>query len=143
LNDYGIVIDTLESGVTWDNLHNLHKGVRGFVKSRPKTVCMTHASHVYPQGTNLYFIFIAKMSDIEEYRKFQEGIIEQIHIHGGSLSHHHGVGKMIAPWMDAHLGEQQMAVLRALKKHFDPKNIMNPGGTLGLDIPKSQRRKNK
>jgi alkyldihydroxyacetonephosphate synthase len=135
LNDYGIMIDTLEAGVTWDNLHRLHQGVRDFIKARPRTICMTHASHFYPQGTNLYFIFIARMNDVEEYRAFQAGIIDRIERHGGSLSHHHGVGRMMAPWMERHLGTVQMDVLRALKRHFDPKGIMNPGGTLGLDLP--------
>ena len=135
LNDYGIIIDTLEAGVTWDNLHRLHQGVRSFVKARPRTICMTHASHFYPQGTNLYFIFIVRMNDVEEYKAFQAGIIDQVEKHGGSLSHHHGVGRMMAPWMERHLGTMQMDVLRALKRHFDPKGIMNPGGTLGLDLP--------
>lgn len=134
LNDFGIMIDTLESAVTWDNLHNLYQGVRAFIKQRPKTICMTHGSHFYPQGTNLYFIFIAKMDDLKEYKEFHKGIIELIVSRGGSLSHHHGVGRMFAPWMEDHLGKAQMDVLRCLKKHFDPNNIMNPGGTLGLDI---------
>ncbi len=133
LGDYDIVIDTLEASVTWDNLHRLHQGVRAYIKSRPDTMCMTHASHFYPQGTNLYFIFIAHMKDPEEFRKFQRGIIDKIQEHGGSLSHHHGVGRMIGPWMEMHLGKEQMSVLRALKNHFDPNNIMNPGGQLGLD----------
>ena len=133
LDDYGVMVDTLESGVAWDNLHRLYEGVRGYIKSRERTVCMTHASHFYPQGTNLYFIFISCMDDIEEYRQFQSGIIEQIAAHGGSLSHHHGVGKMIGPWMTKHLGDQQMNVLRAVKNHFDPHGIMNPGGTLGFE----------
>jgi alkyldihydroxyacetonephosphate synthase len=131
LNDYGILLDTLEVGVTWDNLHRLHEGVRAYIKSRPDTICMTHASHFYPQGTNLYFIFFARM-DVEEYLTFQSGIIDQIQKFGGSLSHHHGVGRLIAPWMEKHLGKEQMAVLKALKQHFDPRNIMNPGGKLGL-----------
>ncbi len=132
LNDYGILIDTLEAGVSWANLHRLHQGVRAFVKSRPATMCMTHASHFYPQGTNLYFIFIAKM-DLDEYVPFQAGIIDAIVKHGGTLSHHHGVGRLLAPWMEQHLGPEQMAVLRALKRHFDPNGIMNPGGQLALD----------
>jgi alkyldihydroxyacetonephosphate synthase len=136
LNDYGILLDTLEASVTWDNLHRLHQGVRAFVKARPGTICMTHASHFYPQGTNLYFIFLAKM-DLEEYVAFQAGIIEKILEHGGTLSHHHGVGRLMAPWMEPHLGKEQMEVLRALKRHFDPHQIMNPGGQLGLDeIPR-------
>ena len=139
LNDFGIMIDTLESGVTWDNLHRLHQGVRTYIKSRPNTICMSHASHFYPQGTNLYFIFMARMNDLNEYKRFQEGVIDQIQKHGGSLSHHHGVGKMIAPWMEEHLGKAQMDVLRALKAHLDPNNIMNPGGTLCLDTPGPER----
>ncbi len=132
LMDYGIIIDTVESGVTWDNLHQLHQGVRAYIKKRPQTICMTHASHFYPQGTNLYFIFILKMVDVTEYQKFHRGIIEAILENGGSISHHHGVGKLFAPFMEKHLGREQMDVLRALKNHFDPNNIMNPGGHLGL-----------
>jgi alkyldihydroxyacetonephosphate synthase len=133
LGDYDILIDTLEAAVTWDNLHRVHEGVRAYVKSRPDTMCMTHASHFYPQGTNLYFIFIAHMNDLEEFQKFKRGIIDNIQKYGGSLSHHHGVGRMIGPWMETHLGKEQMAILSALKKHFDPRNIMNPGGQMGLD----------
>jgi alkyldihydroxyacetonephosphate synthase len=141
LQDFGIQIDTLEASVTWDNLHNLHQGVRAYIKNRQGTMCMTHASHFYPQGTNLYFIFLMKTSDVDEFRKFQRGIIESIAQHGGSLSHHHGVGRMMAPFMDYHLGNEQMEILRALKRHFDPNNIMNPGGQLGLDLPEIQRKK--
>ncbi len=133
LNDFGVIIDTLESSVTWDNLHNLHKGVRAYIKSQPHTICMTHASHFYQQGTNLYFIFIRRTMPTDQFLAFQRGVIDEIEKHGGSLSHHHGVGKMMGPWMEKHLGKEQMAVLRTLKNHFDPHNIMNPGGTLGLD----------
>ncbi len=140
LQDFGIMTDTLECTVTWDKLHHVHQGVRKFIKARPDTICMTHSSHFYPQGTNLYFIFIAKMDDIEEYKEFQAGILDHIHKTGASLSHHHGVGKMIAPWMEPHLGTEQMEVLKVLKNYFDPNNIMNPGGTLGLDLdPKDIR----
>jgi alkyldihydroxyacetonephosphate synthase len=134
LHDYGILIDTLETGVKWDNLHTVHTEVRKFIKARPGTICMTHSSHFYSQGTNLYFIFIMKDNGVKDYIKFQEGVIESICKNGGSLSHHHGVGKMIAPWMEKHLGKEQMNILRAIKKHLDPNNIMNPGGQLGLDL---------
>jgi alkyldihydroxyacetonephosphate synthase len=131
LNDFGVLIDTLEASVTWDNLDKLHTSVRSYIKKNPGTICMTHASHFYAQGTNLYFIFIRRMENKEDFKKFQRGIIDRIEKNNGSLSHHHGVGKMMAPWMEKHLGKKQMDVLGALKKHFDPNNIMNPGG-LGL-----------
>lgn len=133
LNDFGVMIDTLESSVPWDNIHNLHQGVRKYIKSHPNTICMTHSSHFYSQGTNLYFIFIAPLKDLEGFQEFQRGIINEIVKYGGSLSHHHGVGRMMGPWMKQHLGEEQVDVLKALKCHFDPNNIMNPGA-LGLDV---------
>lgn len=133
LQDFGIVVDTLESAVTWDNLHRLHQGVRAFIKKRPGTICMTHASHFYPQGTNLYFIFIMKMDSVKSYLAFQRGVVDAITKFGGSPSHHHGMGRMLAPWLEPHIGKNQMAVIRALKKHFDPNRIMNPGGILDLD----------
>ena len=138
LMDYGILIDTLECGVTWSQMPNVHEQVRAFVKSRPNTICMTHISHSYPQGANLYFIFIAKLDTIKAYLDLQYGILEAITKAGASISHHHGVGKQTAPWLEEQIGKQQMDVIRVLKQHFDPRNIMNPGGTLGLDMSAEQ-----
>lgn len=140
LQDYGIMTDTLECAVTWETMPKVHAGVRAYCKSRPNTICMTHMSHVYPQGANLYFIFIAKMSELEEYLEYQTGILDAIRTHGAAMSHHHGIGKMTAPWLEGQIGKNQMDVFKALKQHFDPNNIMNPGGTLGLDLDPSLRR---
>jgi alkyldihydroxyacetonephosphate synthase len=140
LQDYGIIIDTMECGVTWDMMPEVHRKVRLFTKSRPETICMTHLSHAYPQGANLYFIFIGKFKDKEEYLEYQYGIFDNILAAGASMSHHHGVGKMTARWVEASIGTERMEIFRALKRHFDPKNVMNPGGTLGLDMPESERR---
>lgn len=139
--DFGMIVDTLETGVTWDNVIALHREVRAFVKSFPGTICMTHASHFYPGGTNLYFIFMRKPAGPEEFYNFHAGILDSIVKNGGSVTHHHGVGKLLSPWMDSHLGPVQMAALRALKKHFDPNNILNPGNLLAFDMPEDQKRK--
>ncbi|MGV8050140.1 MAG: FAD-binding oxidoreductase [Anaerolineaceae bacterium] len=141
LQDYGILIDTLECGVTWSQMPKVHELVRAFVKSRPDTICMTHISHAYPQGGNLYFIFIAKIGTIKEYLDLQYGILEAIAKSSASISHHHGVGKQTAPWLEQQIGTPQMDVIRLLKSHFDPHNIMNPGGTLGLDMTAEQTEK--
>ncbi len=57
------------------------------------------------------------------------------------MNHHHGVGKMTARWVEDSIGPEFMALFRALKDHFDPRGIMNPGGTLGLDMDEEERRK--
>ncbi len=134
LHDYGIITDTLETSVTWESLHHVHEAVRSVIKKRPETVCMTHSSHFYPQGTNLYFIFMFKARDVKDYIEFQDSVIDAIVKNGGSPSHHHGVGKMIAPWMEEYIGHEGMNLLRAIKKYLDPKNIFNPGGQMGLDL---------
>ena len=139
LQDFGVLVDTLECATSWANLHKVHAQVRAYCKSRPRTVCMSHMSHCYPQGANLYFIFIAKM-DIDEYLAFHRGLLDAIQSSGAAMSHHHGIGKMAAPWLEGQLGSNELEVLRALKNHFDPKNIMNPGGTLALDLPDEERR---
>lgn len=143
LQDYGLMTDTLECSVTWDTMEKVHEGVRKFCKSRPNTICMTHMSHVYPQGANLYFIFIARINEIDEYLDYQYGILDNIQKYGAAMSHHHGIGKMTAPWLEDQIGKNQLEVFRALKRHFDPNNIMNPGGTLALDIPDEGKRTRK
>ena len=139
MQDFGVVTDTLECSVYWSNLAAVHKSVRAYCKSRPNTICMTHMSHVYPQGANLYFIFITMMHDPEEFREYHAGILDAIQQSGASMSHHHGIGKMFGPWLQGSIGDTAYGAIRALKTYFDPDNIMNPGGTLGLDTPKSQR----
>jgi alkyldihydroxyacetonephosphate synthase len=139
LQDFGVVMDTMECSVNWSNMSQVHRDVRAFVKSRPHTVCMTHMSHVYPQGANLYWIFITMMSDPAEFKDFHAGILSAIQKSGASMSHHHGIGKMFGPWLEGSLGRTEYGVLRALKDYFDPDNIMNPGGTLGLDLEENEK----
>jgi len=140
MQDFGILTDTLECSVLWSNMEAVHQSVRAYCHSRPHTIVTTHLSHAYPQGANLYFIFITKMNDIDDYLKYHSGILDAIQASGASMSHHHGIGKMFGPWLEGSIGKTEYSVLKALKRHFDPDNIMNPGGTLGLDIDPGKRR---
>lgn len=140
LQDFGIVIDTMECSVNWSNMSRVHAEVRSFCKSRPNTICMTHMSHVYPQGANLYWIFITQCRDPEEFRAYHAGILSAIQKSGASMSHHHGIGKMFAPWLEGSLGRLEYGVFHALKNYFDPDNVMNPGGTLGLDLAEEEKK---
>lgn len=140
LLDFGIMTDTLECTVRWSNMARVHKEVRKVCHALPNTIVTTHMSHCYPQGANLYFIFITRMSDAEEFKKYHATILDAIQKSGASMSHHHGIGKMFAPWLEGQVGRNEYGMIRALKNYFDPDYNMNPGGTLGLDIEEKDKR---
>ena len=139
ITDYNIILDTVETPVHWDNLHHIHDAVLNYGRSKPGTFCISHASHFYPTGTNLYFIYGIKGS-VDDYIEYRTGIIDAMVQAGGSPSHHHGVGRMLNQWIEGFLGKEEMDVLRSLKRHFDPNNIMNRGTVLGLNMPDELKR---
>ena len=134
LMDFGFMIDTLECTVNWSNMARVHREVREVCHKLPNTIVTTHMSHCYPQGANLYFIFMTKMQDEEEFRAYHATILDAIQKSGAAISHHHGIGKMFAPWLEVYLGEKEYGIIRTLKNYFDPDELMNPGGTIGLDL---------
>lgn len=130
LMDLGVLIDTLETSTSWSNLPQLWQGVRRVIKARPNTVCMTHISHAYDTGANLYFIVLSPLELDEpesDYTVFHRGIIDAVVANGGALSHHHGVGRLFAPWFPEHVGHTAFEAFAALKGCLDPHHILNPG----------------
>ena len=138
--DFGICTDTLECTVNWSNMAQVHRDVRAVCHALPNTIVTTHMSHCYPQGANLYFIFITRMSDADAFKAYHTTILDAIQRSGAAISHHHGIGKMFAPWLEGYLGKNEYEVLRVLKQHFDPDYLMNPGGTIGLDLPEDEKK---
>ncbi len=138
LVDFGLIIDTLECAVTWERLPKVHREVRKVIKQDGETIAMSHISHAYPQGANLYFIFIRRNKGLQDYLRTQYGILDAIVANGGSVSHHHGIGKHLAPWLAEQQGDGYIRMLRSLKQYFDPNGILNPGGTLALDLTAEQ-----
>ena len=140
LMDFGVVTDTLECTVNWSNMEQVHADVRRVCHALPNTVVTTHLSHCYPQGANLYFIFLTRMQDEEAFRAYHATILDAIQRSGAAVSHHHGIGKMFAPWLEGYVGEKEYGVFRALKDYFDPGYTMNPGGTIGLDLTPGEKK---
>ncbi|MGN1389073.1 MAG: FAD-binding oxidoreductase [Bulleidia sp.] len=137
--DFGIMTDTLECTVNWSNMEQVHRDVRKVCHALPDTIVTTHMSHCYPQGANLYFIFITRMDNAEEFRKYHASILDAIQKSGAAMSHHHGIGKMFGPWLEGSLGHKEYGVIKVLRDYFDPEHMMNPGGTLGLDVPEEKK----
>ena len=130
MRNANLIIDTLETSCRWDNLEIVSDKVRETILDRSNTLCMVHISHVYENGANLYFTYISKVDDsdsIVNYQKYQTIIIQSIQDSGGTLSHHHGIGRLFNPWMKKEIGTVGIDIIRSIKLHLDGKNIMNPG----------------
>lgn len=75
----------------------------------------------------------------DDFKSYHSGILDAIQKSGAAMSHHHGIGKMFGPWLEGQMGKLEYSTFKTLKNHFDPKNIMNPGGTLGLDTKEDEK----
>jgi alkyldihydroxyacetonephosphate synthase len=127
------VVDTMEVAGTWTVLRDLYHSMKERL-SALADVAGCHVSHVYPDGACLYFTLGSACSDDDEaaatLARWWEAGMRTCLDAGGSISHHHGIGRVKAPWLEEELGGW-LDVLRAVKAAVDPRGIMNPGA-LGL-----------
>jgi alkyldihydroxyacetonephosphate synthase len=138
LLDLGYMVDTLETADTWAGLKGLYDEVRAAIHTalaaeRTPGLVMCHLSHAYPDGASLYFTFIAPRrprGELEQWRAVKAAASEAIVGVGGTITHHHGVGRDHAAYMRAEVGELGIETLRAVKERLDPAGIMNPGKLL-------------
>lgn len=131
LYEKGLVVDTIEVAVTWDRIDDLYREVTEAIKTVPGVVVASgHSSHSYVQGTNIYFTFVAFPSDPskaeETYLACWGKAMDATLACGGTIAHHHGIGRLRVPWMAKELGAGA-GVLRRIKAALDPNGIMNPG----------------
>lgn len=131
----GAFADTMEVASSWDRLGDLYHSVRDAIGQH--AVVMAHLSHAYADGCSIYFTFAATAEDARASERLYDAIwrdgLEATSRVGGTISHHHGVGLLKAPFMAAEHREA-MALFRAAKRALDPDGIFNPGKMgLGLD----------
>jgi alkyldihydroxyacetonephosphate synthase len=134
LLNQGLVADTIEVAIDWNRIGDLFDTVneRG-AKIEGVFAMSGHVSHCYTQGANIYFTFVAAEADPNKalaiYDQAWKTTIETTIELGGTIAHHHGIGRVRKAWLKQELGEG-VALLAALKKSFDPNGIMNPGALL-------------
>jgi alkyldihydroxyacetonephosphate synthase len=133
----GMLAETLETAVGWSGLQALYEAVGGALRGSlaqagTPPVVMCHVSHLYRSGASLYFTVLARQSDapLEQWRAAKSAASEAIVAAGGTITHHHAVGRDHAAWMSAEIGEPGLDVIRAAKQRLDPAGIMNPGKLL-------------
>jgi alkyldihydroxyacetonephosphate synthase len=139
LMDRGIGVDTVETATTWDNVLHLHQAVRRAAARHATDAgysCATlaHISHSYPDGASLYFTFLFPMDlghEIGQWRALKRAVSDTIVSYGGTISHHHGVGRDHQPWMERELDEPARSAIRAIQQQLDPHGTCNPGKLVG------------
>jgi alkyldihydroxyacetonephosphate synthase len=130
LLDRGVMVETLETAAPWSRLGAVHAGVRAAL---PGMLVGCHVSHLYPTGASLYFTVLAARDDADpagQWRAAKAAATEALLAAGGTLTHHHAVGRDHAPWMEGEIGALGVGALRAVKERCDPAAIMNPGKLL-------------
>lgn len=135
LLDRGILVDTLETATTWAELGGLYRSLRASVadtladRGTPGLV-LTHISHLYPTGASLYLTWLARQepgATLAQWQAVKTAATEAIVANGGTVTHHHAVGRDHRPWLGREIGPVGVAALRAVKAALDPTGICNPG----------------
>lgn len=134
LLDQGILADTIEVAIDWAQLEALWLAVCAAGNEVPGVLAMSgHVSHCYTQGANIYFTFIAAEKDLEQaltiYDAVWDSTMRITRDMGGTIAHHHGIGRVRRRWLAEELGEATQ-LLRDLKQTLDPKGILNPGALI-------------
>ena len=135
LLDLGYFVETLETSHTWSRLDEHYRAVGAAIEGALEAqgtpgLVMCHVSHAYRDGASLYFTFIARRrpgEELEQWRTVKTAASEAIVAAGGTITHHHAVGRDHAPYMGAEVGELGLEALRAIKERLDPTGVMNPG----------------
>ncbi|HYG25638.1 MAG TPA: FAD-binding oxidoreductase [Caulobacteraceae bacterium] len=128
----GIVLDTVEVSADWTKIGAVYdEATRSLAEVEGVLAGSAHSSHVYRSGLNLYFTFAVNVGDPAKmegvYHDCWRRIMEATDKHGGSLAHHHGIGRVRRDYLTRELGDTGVALLRKVKAALDRNGVMNPG----------------
>jgi alkyldihydroxyacetonephosphate synthase len=125
----GVIVDTMEVAGLWSAVPRLYDGITNALTAHARAVAC-HLSHLYPSGSSLYFTFLITGADDHEaettYRAAWQQAATGCAEAGGTITHHHGVGRLKAPFLETELGQTGAGVLTRIRKALDPAGIMNP-----------------
>ncbi|HEU4462550.1 MAG TPA: FAD-binding oxidoreductase [Solirubrobacterales bacterium] len=138
----GVLSETFETAITWDRFEEFHatvmettrravaeaSGVAADGPGAPRVSC--RFTHVYPDGVAPYFTVIApavRGGEVEQWDEIKAAASEALIEAGGTITHHHAVGRDHRPWYDRQRPAPFAAALRAAKAELDPAGMLNPG----------------
>ena len=136
LTPAGLINDTFETAITWDRFESLHDTIktateRAIVEAtgiKGEVTC--RFTHIYPDGPAPYFTFHALGRHgalLEQWQAIKTAASDALIAAGGTITHHHAVGRDHRPWYDQQRPQLFAAALRAAKQELDPRGMLNPG----------------
>jgi alkyldihydroxyacetonephosphate synthase len=138
----GVLSETFETAITWDRFEDFHATTMEAVRAKVAEVCDAPAegpaaprvtcrfTHVYPDGPAPYYTVMApavRGGEVEQWGEIKAAASEAVIESGGTITHHHAIGRDHRPWYDRQRPAPFAAALRAAKRELDPAAILNPG----------------
>jgi len=138
----GVLSDTFETAITWDRFEEFHAAVTETARRKVAEVCGSGSdgtgsprvscrfTHVYPDGPAPYFTVLAparRGGEVEQWDEIKAAASEAVIEGGGTITHHHAVGRDHRPWYDRQRPDRFAEALRGAKAAVDPAGILNPG----------------
>jgi alkyldihydroxyacetonephosphate synthase len=132
----GLIVDTFETAITWDRFpdfhaqvtERMHQVIREVTGNSSKVTC--RFTHIYPDGPAPYFTYTGMGTTtkmIDQWREIKAASMEVVTALGGTITHHHSVGRDHRPGYEQQIDPLFQQSLQAMKLSLDPKGIMNPG----------------
>ncbi len=137
-----MIVETFETACTWDRFPAFHAAVTAAARAAIDEICgglgivTCRFTHVYPDGAAPYFgIYAAGRwgSTLAQWDEIKAAVSEAIVTHGGTITHHHAVGRDHRPWYDRQRPAPFATALAAAKSALDPAGVLNPGVLLPAD----------
>ena len=143
----GMITDTFETAITWERFGEFHAGITGAVNDAVHRICgvgqvTCRFTHVYPDGPAPYYSIIApgkKNGELEQWDEIKAAASEAVLRLGGTITHHHAVGRDHRPWYDRQRPDGFARALAAAKAALDPAAILNPGVLIDPQASTSDR----
>jgi alkyldihydroxyacetonephosphate synthase len=131
----GMVSETFETAITWDRFEDFHTRLMATANDAVARICgkgtvTVRFTHAYPDGPAPYYTILApgkRGSELEQWDEIKQAVSDKLIELGGTITHHHAVGRDHRPWYDRQRPDLFAEALKAAKRTLDPRGILNPG----------------
>lgn len=139
----GVLAETFESAVTWDAFPAFHASVLGAAQEAARRACgratvMCRLAFAYPDGPAPYYTVVAparRGEEVAQWDAIKRAASDAVLAAGGTITHHHAIGRDHWPWYERQRSEPFGMALRGAKAAVDPSGILNPGVLLPPQRP--------